>query len=531
MNTLYFGDNLEIMRKYIADESIDLIYLDPPFNSQRAYNVFFPEKSGNASAAQIQAFEDSWTWTPEAEKSLDEIMTGRQAPGDLKVVMQAFAAFLGKSDLMAYLTMMAVRLVEMHRILKKTGSIYLHCDPTASHYLKILMDQIFSPKNIINEIIWQRTNTKSLQSRRFPNCHDIILAYSKSDKAKFKKTYQEYTQEYLSDFYRFVEDKTERRYRLSDVTNPNKDRPNLTYEWKGVKRVWRWTRDKMEAMDKTGRLVYSKSGIPQYKRYLDEMPGVPITDTWIDIPPIGAHAKETLGYPTQKPIALLERIINASSDEGDIVLDPFCGCGTAVAAAEKLGRNWIGIDVTFLAISLIKKRIKEHFPDVKYEVVGEPKSASDAEALFIDSPFKFESWAVTMLGGQPYKSSGGGDTGIDGRLYFQDYEKEYHHIIIEVKGGAYHPKDIRSLKSVMDREKSPMGVLLALKSSTKGMLAEAAGYGTWKMPGSKRAFPILQIKTIQEIFDGKGPILPDTSGTLKKAERKIRDSEKPYKLL
>jgi site-specific DNA-methyltransferase (adenine-specific) len=530
MNKLYFGDNLEIMRKYIADETVDLIYLDPPFNSQRAYNVFFPEKSGNASAAQIQAFEDTWTWTSETERTFEEIILGRSTPADLKVVMQAFRSFMGNTDLMAYLTMMAVRLVEMNRILKPTGSIYLHCDPSASHYLKILLDQIFGAGNMINEIVWQRTNTKSLQSRRFPNCHDIILAYSKTNKYLFQKIYSAYNTEYLDGFYKYNEKETGRRYRLSDVTNPNKNRPNLTYEWKGVRRVWRWTKDKMEDMDKSGRLIYSKSGLPQFKRYLDEMPGVPINDVWTDIRPIGAHSKESLDYPTQKPVTLLERILEASSSAGDVIMDPFCGCGTAIAAAEKLGRKWIGIDITFLAIALIKNRITDHYLNAEFEIVGEPKSAYDAEQLFLQSAFHFESWAVSLLGGQPYKSKGGGDSGIDGRLYFQDNRKKFHHIIIEVKGGGYQPKDIRALKSVMDRESAPMGILLALKPPTKGMLSETAAFGTWKMPNSGRIYPVMQIKTIQEIFDGKGPVLPDTSGTLKKAEKKLRDKEKPLKL-
>ncbi|MGB5105078.1 MAG: site-specific DNA-methyltransferase, partial [Candidatus Zixiibacteriota bacterium] len=315
-------------------------------------------------------------------------------------------------------------------------------------------------------------------------------------------------------------------YTLSDVTNPNKNRPNLTYTWKGVKRVWRWTKDRMMEMEEAGRLVYSANGMPRYKRYLDEMPGVPVSDVWTDIPPLSGHAKETLGYPTQKPQALLERIIQASSNEGDIVLDPFCGCGTAVVAAEKLGRKWIGIDITHLAVSLIKKRVRDHFPDVKFEVIGEPKSVDAAEELFKQSAFQFEAWAVSLVGGQPYKSTGGGDSGMDGFLYFQDYKHEYHRIIIEVKGGDYQPKDVRALAHVLKREESPMGILIALRKPTKGMLTAAAELGTWEMPGSRKSFPVLQIITIEDFFEGKKPELPDTSGTLKKAKREIRSREK-----
>ncbi|MFH1893976.1 MAG: site-specific DNA-methyltransferase [Candidatus Zixiibacteriota bacterium] len=233
-----------------------------------------------------------------------------------------------------------------------------------------------------------------------------------------------------------------------------------------------------------------------------------------------------LGYPTQKPVALLERIVSASSNEGDVVLDPFCGCGTAIAAAEKLGRKWIGIDITHLAVALIKKRIIDHFPDAKFEVVGEPKSVGAAEELFKQSAFQFEAWAVSLLGGQPFKSTGGGDTGMDGFLFFKDFDGKFHKIIIEVKGGGYQPKDIRSLARVLEREKSPMGVLIALKPPTKGMIREATALGKWQMPGSRKSYPVLQIMTIQDYFDGRLPELPDTSETLKKAKRQARDSEK-----
>ena len=255
MNTLYYGDNLEILRKYVKDESVDLIYLDPPFNSQRAYNVIFPDKTGKFSTAQIHAFEDTWGWGPESQQAFDEIIMGTYSL-ELKDMMKAFKEFMGPSNLMAYLTMMAVRLVEMHRALKMTGSLYLHCDPTASHYLKVLLDQVFGQKNMINEIVWQRTNTKSLQTRIFPNCHDIVLSYAKSERYQFHKVYTRYEQSYVDEFYKYTEEQTGRLYTLSDVTNPNKDRPNLTYAWKGIRRVWRWTKDKMVDLDKAGRLVY-----------------------------------------------------------------------------------------------------------------------------------------------------------------------------------------------------------------------------------------------------------------------------------
>ncbi|PKK83353.1 MAG: site-specific DNA-methyltransferase [candidate division Zixibacteria bacterium HGW-Zixibacteria-1] len=534
MNKLYFGDNLEIMQKYIKDESVDLIYLDPPFNSDRAYNVIFKDKTGKKSASQIQAFEDTWYWKEETQDAFDEIMNGSYS-AELKDMMRSFVEFMGRSNLMAYLTMMAIRLTEMHRILKSTGSIYLHCDPTASHYIKILMDHIFDIKNFRNEIIWRRSQPKSHIKNRFSNSHDVILTYTKSQSAYFKPLYIAHDPEYLKKFYKYIEEGTGRRYKLGDLTNPNKNRPNLTYEFppgSGNIRVWRWTKERMLKAWKDGRVILQpNSKIIREKGYLDEMSGSSVTDLWSDIEHLHGSHNESMGYPTQKPVALLERIIESSSEEGGMVLDPFCGCGTAIAAAEKLGRNWIGIDITFLAIALIKKRINDHFPDAKFEVIGEPRSLEDARALFNQSPFQFESWAVSLMGGQPFKSTGGGDTGIDGFLYFHDIHKKYYPIIIEVKGGKYQPKDIRALKAVMDRENAPLGVLIALHKPTGGMEKEAAALGKWEVPGTNRKCPVLQIVTIEELFAGKDLRLPDTSSTLKKAKREIREKEKQQKFL
>lgn len=269
-------------------------------------------------------------------------------------------------------------------------------------------------------------------------------------------------------------------------------------------------------------ILPKKGKVVAYKRYLDEMEGAIVTDIWDDIEHLhGSHA-ETLGYPTQKPLALLERIINASSQEGDTVLDPFCGCGTTIAAAEKLHRNWIGIDVTYLAVALIKKRILEHFPDCKFAVEGEPRSTEDAKALFNNSPFQFESWAVSFIGGQPYKSHGGGDTGIDGFLYFQDHKKKYHKVIVEVKGGKYAPRDIRALVAVLKRENAPLGVLIALQPPTAGMKREATTLGKWTLPGHDKEYPVLQVVTVDDLFNGKMPNLPDTAGTLRRAQQIMR---------
>jgi len=535
MNTLYYGDNLKILRKYQADESVDLIYLDPPFNSKRAYNVIFKDQTGKDEAAQIQAFEDTWSWRTHAQDAYEEIMEGKY-PATLKNVIESFKGFLGINNLMAYLVMMAIRLVEMHRVLKPTGSIYLHCDPTASHYLKILMDQIFGVENFRNDIIWKRKTGRgetSIKSFRFGTCTDILLYYAKSKRAPLKSVYGMSDPSYIEKFYRHV-DENGRRFRIADLSSPS-PRPNLTYEYKGYKppkNGWAISREKMEQWDEEGRLYFPKikTGRIARKRYLDELQGQPVQNLWDDISPVGPMAKERLGYPTQKPLELLERIIQASSNPGDVVMDPFCGCGTAVAAAEKLGRSWIGIDITHLAISLIKKRLRDHFPNVEFTTVGEPESVEAARELFKQSPFQFEAWAVSLLGGQPFKSKGGGDTGIDGLLYFKDYQGKFHKAIIEVKGGGYQPKDVRALGRVLEREQAPLGVLLALEPPTSGMQSEAAALGKWKMPGSNREYPILQIYTIQDFFDKKSPDLPDTSETLKKAKRELRESEKTPKL-
>jgi site-specific DNA-methyltransferase (adenine-specific) len=358
-NRLYYGDNLDVLRRHVRDESVDLIYLDPPFKSNQDYNVLFAEQDGTRAAAQIQAFEDTWSWDQEAARSYQEVV---EQGGTVAQVMTGFRTFLGESDMLAYLSMMAPRLIELRRVLKSTGSLYLHCDPTASHYLKLLMDAIFDPRNFRNEIIWVRTPSKSLMTRRLPQNHDVILAYQKTSEAFWEEraVFSSYDPEELdvktAGKYRY-QDPDGRLYRLDNLINPNPNRPNLTYEFLGVTRVWRWTRERMQEAYEAGLIVQTGPGrVPQLKRYLDEQRGKPLGSVWSDIPPLNSQAQERLGYPTQKPEALLERIILLSSPEGGVVLDPFCGCGTAVAAAQRLGRYWIGIDITHLAVTLTSSR-------------------------------------------------------------------------------------------------------------------------------------------------------------------------------
>jgi DNA modification methylase len=349
-NRLYYGDNLDVLHRYVRDESVDLVYLDPPFNSARDYNILFAHRDGAKSPAQIRAFEDTWQWDMTAAETFHTVVT---AGGQIAEVLQAFRVFLGESDMLAYLTMMAPRLAELHRVLRNTGSLYLHCDPTASHYLKVLLDAVFGPTHCRTEIVWKRSSAHSdtKQGRKqHGHIHDVLLFYTKSDEWTWNPLYTPYDPEYIREFYRYVDEETGRRYRLDNLTAA-KPGGDTSYEWKGRKpykgRYWAYSKEKMEKFEKEGRLYYPKGkGTPSYKRYLDEMPGVALQDIWTDIRPLSGQTAERLGYPTQKPEALLERIIASSTDPGDVVLDPFCGCGTTVAAAQKLDRRWVGIDIT-----------------------------------------------------------------------------------------------------------------------------------------------------------------------------------------
>ncbi len=530
MGTLYYGDNLDILCRYAKDETVDLVYLDPPFNSSQTYNAFFQEKDGTAAASQIHAFEDTWHWNVESERAYQELVT---QPGKVSEVMQAFRTFLGQNDMMAYLAMMAPRLVELRRALKSTGSLYLHCDPTASHYLKLLLDAVFGPDCFRSEIVWKRTTAKSLASRSLPNNHDILLLYSNHGEYIWNRPYKPYDLDNLDEKtakkYCYSE-KDGRRYTLGDLNNPNPDPPNLTYEFLGHRKVWRWTKNRMEAAFKAGVVVQPSPGaVPRLKRYLDEQEGKPLDDVWEDIAPLNSQAKERLGYPTQKPVALLERIINASSTPGDVVLDPFCGCGTTIDAAEKLGGHWIGIDITQLAITLIKKRLFDTYgyriqfvsassPDhpvtsvqenkdaTVVRVIGEPVSPEDAAKLAEDDKYQFQWWALGLVGARPEEQKKGADHGIDGKILFRDDPKSTkpEQVIIQVKGGKTSVRDVRDLRGVLDREQAAIGVLITLEESTAPMKAEAASTGFYVHKTNQQQYPRLQLRTVKELMAGKG---------------------------
>jgi DNA modification methylase len=513
-NRLYYGDNLAVLRgrdangvPNIPDQSVDLIYLDPPFNSRQDYNVLFAEKDGARSSSQIAAFKDTWEWNEEASRSYHEVV---QCGGRVAEVMLAFHKLLGGSDMLAYLAMMASRLTELRRVLKESGSIYLHCDPTASHYLKLLMDGVFGPQMFKTEIIWKRSSAHSdgKQGRKqHGRIHDILLFYTRGQDWKWNPVHTAYDEDYLSGFYKFVEEGTGRRYRLGDLTGPGgAAKGNPSYEVMGVTRFWRYSKRKMQQLIDEGRVVQSKPGaVPAYKRYLDEMEGVPLQDIWTDIPPIGPQAQERLGYPTQKPEALLERILRTSSNEGDMVLDPFCGCGTTVQVAQKLNRRWIGIDITHLAVGLIKGRLASSFgPAIRdtYAVFGEPKDLEGAKQLALDDRFGFENWALGLVYARKTEQRKGADRGIDGRKYFRDDGTDNtRQMLLSVKSGAVDVTMIRDLRGSMEREKAEFGIFITLAPPTKPMLREAADAGVYRSPlgGS---FPRIQILTIDELLKG-----------------------------
>ena len=535
-NVLYYGDNLDILRRYIKDETIDLIYLDPPFKSEQDYNVLFAEQNGSRAAAQIKAFGDTWRWDQAAAASYHEVV--ETGPQQVSQVMRGFLTFLGQSDMMAYLSMMAPRLIALRVVLKPTGSIYLHCDPTASHYLKMLMDAVFGPVNFKNEIVWKRAQPKSHTTVRLSRAHDIILCYGKTEEVVFKQQYTENDPAYIEKFYRLVEKETGRRYMLGDLTNPNKNRPNLTYEFppgSGTVRVWRWTKERMTKAWKDGRVIVPEKGkVVAEKRYLDEMPGRPVTDIWNDIEHLHGSQKESLGYPTQKPEALLDRIIKTGSNEGDTILDPFCGCGTAIAVAQRLSRHWIGIDITHLAVALIKHRLKDMFGNqVRYHVIGEPVSLPDAKTLAENNPYQFQWWALGLVGARPVEQKKGADKGIDGRLYFHDEAEnkkaKTKQIIFSVKAGQIGPGHVRDLRGVIEREKAEIGVFICMQKATKPMRAEAASAGFYKSPWRDKPYPRLQILTIEDMLNGKGvesPPLGQVNVTFKKAPRAKNENQK-----
>jgi site-specific DNA-methyltransferase (adenine-specific) len=526
-NHLHYGNNLGILREDIEDESVDLIYLDPPFNSQANYNVLFRSPAGARSPAQIEVFEDTWHWADDAENAFDEVM--KSGNTDVAEMLRALRSFLKENDMMAYLTMMAVRLLELRRVLRPDGSLYLHCDPTASHYLKIILDGIFGADCFRNEIVWQRTNIHN-DSKTWSRISDYVLFYTKGETFTWNTPREPHSEDYITDKYTH-DDGDKRIYRLDNMTSPA-PRPNMMYEWKGFPypvNGWRYSMETMARLDQEGRVWYPhhKDGSldttkrPQLKRYLDEMSEKVRSNIWTDIPPINSQAQERIGYQTQKPLALLERIIQASSNEGDVILDPFCGCGTAVHAAQKLRRQWIGIDITHLAISLIEKRLNDAFPGITYEVHRTPTDLGGARDLANHDKYQFQWWAVSLVDAVPYGGKKkGADTGIDGHIYFKPDGKTTEKAIVSVKGGENVGVDmIRNLAHVVDREKAKIGVFITLTEPTRPMQTEAVKVGLYESPFSGK-IPKIQILTIAQLFAGTKPQIPLVDATaFKKAKR------------
>lgn len=517
-NVLYYGDNLDILRKYIPDESVDLVYLDPPFNSNRDYSVIFKDESGRKFDAQLMAFEDTWHWGPGPEATYAYLTNtakheGR-VPSTVSSLVAAMRKGIGENQMLAYLVEMTVRLVELHRVLKSTGSLYLHCDPTASHYLKLVLDAIFGPKNFRNEIVWKRTSSHN-DSIRFGRVHDVILLYAKTPGAKFNVQRTPLDPSYLAKVYRNV-DENGRRYRMDNITAPGGRGP--VYDWHGVTRAWRYTRENMEELYRQGRVrlkADGKANLNGFVRYLDEGTGQPVQDWWDDIGVIAAPSKERLGYPTQKPLELLERIVEASSDPDDIVLDPFCGCGTAVVAAQKLGRQWIGIDITYLSIAVMRARLMDSFGLTDVPVIGQPTEVEGARQLLkgagLEGAYQFQWWALNLVGAKPVGGveKKGADKGINGVITFTDHVGELQSVIVSVKSGHVTSAMVQQLKGTLETHGAAMGLFISLEESTAPMRQEAAIAGIYHSELTGKDYQRIQLLSIRELLEEhRKPDLP-----------------------
>jgi DNA modification methylase len=518
-NQLFYGDNLEVLRRHIKDESVDLCYIDPPFNSKRNYNQIY-NNIGKDDQAQAQAFIDTWTWDDYANQGLAEILENYQGKFTSQSIdlIAGLTKVLSKGSLLAYLVHITLRLAEIHRVLKPTGSFYLHCDSTVSHYLKLVLDAIFCPQggDFINEIVWKRTNAHSdtKQGRKaYGNITDVILYYSKSKDYKFNTQFLAYTQDYVTSFYKHT-DADGRRYQLDNLTGPGGEaKGNPYYEVMGVKRYWRYSQENMNQLIAQGRVIQTKPGtVPRYKRYLDEMSGTPLQNIWDDIKPIQSQSAERLGYPTQKPLAILERIIQVSSDEGDVVLDAYCGCGTTVCASQSLNRQWIGIDITYQSISLILKHLEDAFgKDVleQIQLNGIPKDMESAIALANKKDDRtrkeFEKWVVLTYTNNraTINAKKGADRGIDGIAYFQGEKDEPEKIILQVKSGNVKSGDIRDLQGTITLEQAALGIFISLKDPTKEMIKTAKSAGIYQSRYMSQSSDKIQIVTIKEMLEQK----------------------------
>jgi DNA modification methylase len=520
---LYYGDCLDILRRYMPDESVDLTYLDPPFQSSRNWNVIMKDESGRESDAEILAFEDTWHWGPTSETTYAYLVDSRRnegrVPEQVSRIVGALHAALGANQMTAYLVMMTVRLLELHRVLKPTGSLFLHCDPTASHYLKTILDPIFGTSNFVNEIIWKRSDAHNDSggqgAKHLGRLHDVILFYRKSEAATFNDLYNPLPQSTIDKWYRHVEPETGRRYNLADIAGPGgAAKGNPQYEFLGVTRYWRYSKERMQELYDEGLIVQSRPGaVPARKRYLDESKGVGLQDVWTDIEMLrGVTKGARQGYPTEKPVALLERIIELGSNEGDVVLDPFCGCGTALIASQKLKRRWIGIDITFLSIAVMRARLKDTFGLEDVRVLGQPTEVEGARELAQSSEgrYQFQWWALNLVEAKPVGGveKKGRDRGIDGVITFLDEKQAIQTIVVSVKSGQVNSGMVRDLKGTVEREAASIGFFVTLEEATKEMNLEAATAGLYHSDLWNRDYPKLQILSIRQLLAGVKPELP-----------------------
>lgn len=568
-NILFYGDNLPILREYIPNESVDLIYLDPPFNSNRSYNVLFRDESGQEAEAQIAAFEDTWHWNQAAEETYHHLVT--EYPEHIATMIAALRQFIGTNQMMAYLVMMTVRLVELRRVLKSTGSLYLHCDPTASHYLKIILDTIFGLQDFRNEIVWRRTGSHNTR-RSYGPIHDTILFYTKTDDYCFNIIKRPYMLGHVET--RYSQDETG-RYKFTSggniLTGAGATKGESGMPWRGFdpsakNRHWAipgflaeqmppefeelGVLDKLDALLEAGLIeIKEGSAWPTPVRYLEPDDGQPLQDIWAyqpytedtvygtdegidaDVSWLGTTDPERLGYPTQKPLGLLERIISASSNPSDIVLDPFAGCGSAIIAAQKLGRRWVGIDITYLAIALNKNRLKDVFPDATYQVIGEPEDLLSARQLANDDRYQFQWWALSLVRARPLggevgdrRGKKGSDRGIDGVINFiDDPSRRLKRVLAQVKSGHVKSGDIRDLVGTVERENAAIGVFITLEPPTTEMRREAVSAGFYHSPGWGQTYPRIQVLTIEELLHGANVQMPPSHLTFKQAPRADSD--------
>lgn len=559
-NWLYCGDNLEILKRFISDETVDLVYLDPPFSRNRAYSLIFQDESGRTSDAQLATFDEYWHWGPTAARHYEFLTNaeehGGRVPHGLSDLIGALHSSIRPSPLLAYLVEMTTRLVELRRVLKPTGSLYLHCDPTASHYLKLILDSIFGPEKFRNEIVWKRTHSHG-SALRWGDVHDVLLYYGKTDRPTWNRVDQPYDESYLASKYRHYDERG--RYRLVVLTAPGTTEGDSGQPWHGYDptesgRHWAVPKRALEMLREEGveipgsipeqlDLLFDhglirfpsksngQSGVPESKLYLRG--GAPIQDVITDIPPINSQARERLGFPTQKPVSLMERVILASSNEGDVVLDPFCGCGTTIEAAREQKRQWIGIDQSNFAVEVIRGRMEALGVDVP---VFDWPTEMDAVRRMVGSPggrHRFEAWALTRLNAQPVRELGGkgGDQGIDGRISFTTSAGRVQTIIVSVKSGHIGSPVIRDLKGTVERERAAMGLLFTLQEPTEPMRKEAATAGFYRSPIDGHQYPKMVIHTVRELLDtGRLPDLPSRRGVQTEIEWHLPTATRPARL-